>query len=351
MHASEASPEPAVLGVWAVWFLAVVGLVALFVATGVIASGPHHGMPGVVREGPLWPLRSWDFAWYRRIAHHGYPPGRVTREDAFFPLWPLLLAALKPLGASFAGAVLAVPASAAAFLAVTALAPEPRRAAVALACMPGSFSLALLYPDALAIAAAAGACLLAGRGRPVAGGALAMVAAVARPSGFLVAIPLWVLGARTHGRGRASVAACLPVAAAAAVHGYLWHKTGHVLAFVEAQRKWGRGHLQRLVTSVLDVPRTDHLQTLAELAIAIFACWLCVRLLRRDALPWGIYASAVVLLSLSSGSYQSIGRQALLAFPLVWAAADAVRGRERLAVALAVAVNIGLIAAIPWMAP
>src|SRR3954447_19490388 len=175
-----------VLAVWAIWLAAVTGLVALAVATGAIASGAHHGMPGVAREGPLWPLRSWDFAWYRQIAEHGYPAGRVAKEDAFFPLWPLLLAALRPLGSSLAAALLAVPASALAFLGVARLAPDPRRAAVALACLPGSFALALLYPDGLALACAAGACVLAMRGRAAPAGLLGALAAVARPNGFLV---------------------------------------------------------------------------------------------------------------------------------------------------------------------
>src|SRR4051812_34278693 len=86
--------------VWAVWLAAVVGAVLLLVATGVIASGPHHGMPGVVREGAWWPLRSWDAAWYERIAAAGYPADRVAREDAFFPLWPGVLWVGGRLGAA-----------------------------------------------------------------------------------------------------------------------------------------------------------------------------------------------------------------------------------------------------------
>jgi hypothetical protein len=348
MLTRERSTTRAVLGIWALWLAATVGLVALLVATGAIASGPHHGMPGVVREGPLWPLRSWDAAWYESIAEHGYPAGRVGREDAFFPLWPLLLHALSPLGSSLAGAVLAVPASAAAFLGVTALAPDRRRAAVALACLPGSFALALLYPDGLALAAAAWACVLARRERPLAGGLCGALAALSRPNGVLVAIPL-VLLARG---GRARLAAGLPpVLAAAAVHVYLWRRSGDPLAFVHAQQRWGRGHLQGLVTSLVDVPSTGHVQTLVEAAIALVLVGLAWRLVRDAPAPWGLYAAAVLLLSLGSGSYQSIGRQALLAFPLAWAAAAAARGHERLAIGLGVAVNAGLIAALPLMAP
>ncbi len=350
--ATRAFDARGVLVVWAVWAAGTAGLVALAVATGAIASGPHHGMPGVARDGPLWPLRSWDFAWYRQIARHGYPAGRVAREDAFFPLWPLLLAALRPLGSSLAGAVIAVPASALAFLGVARLAPEPRRAAVALACLPGSFALLLLYPDGLALAAAAGACILATRGRTVPAGLLAAVAAVARPNGFLVAIPLAVLLWRRRGAGPALVASALPLAAAVAVHVYLWRHTGHLLAFRDAQRAWGREGPSGLVTSVLDVRSTHHVQTLGELALAVVAVVLCAWLFRHgQATPWGWFAAAVLGLSLVSGSYQSIGRQALFAFPLAFAASGIARGRERLLLPLGIAVNVALVLALPLMAP
>jgi hypothetical protein len=350
--AREAFDVRAVLGVWALWLAGTAGVLAVAVATGAIASGPHHGMPGVVRDGPLWPLRSWDFAWYRQIADHGYPAGRVSKEDAFFPLWPALLAALRPLGSSLAGAVVAVPASALAFLGVARLAPQPRRAAVALACLPGSFALLLLYPDGLALAAAAGGCVLATRNRAVPAGLLAAVAAVARPNGFLVAIPLAVLLWRRRGAGPAVAAASLPVIAAAAVHAYLWRHTGHLLAFRDAQRAWGRDGPTGLVTSVLDVPSTHHVQTLVELALAVVAVGLCAWLFRHgQASPWGWFAAAVLALSLLSGSYQSIGRQALFAFPLAFAAAGFARGRERLLIPLGIAVNVGLILALPFMAP
>src|SRR4051812_8877253 len=279
--AAAAFDARGVLGVWAVWLAGTVALVALAVATGAIASGPHHGMPGVVRDGPLWPLRSWDFAWYRQIAEHGYPGGRVAKEDAFFPLWPLLLAALRPLGSSLAAALVAVPASALAFLGVARLAPDPRRAAVALACLPGSFALVLLYPDGLALAAAAGACVLATRGRAVPAGLLGAVAAAARPNGFLAAIPLFLLLRRRRGAGPALLAAALPLAAAAAVHVYLWRHTGHLLAFRDAQRAWGRDGPSGLVTIVLDVRTTHHLQTLVELALAVVAVVLCAWLFRH----------------------------------------------------------------------
>ena len=342
------------LPIWAAWLVAVVGVVALLVASGLIASEPATGMPGVVRDGLLWPLRSWDAAWYGRIARAGYPDDG-GREWAFFPLWPLLLR-LGP--DSVVGGALAVLASAAAFAGVIA-AREPaepaaaRRTAVALAALPGSFALLLLYPDALALACAAWSTVAVRRGArgQAAAAALAAAAAFLRPNGFLIALPLAWLAWRHGGRGRL-LAAAAPLAALAVWLGYGEAATGG-FAFGEAQSAWGRGHGPwHLATQLADVASTGHVQTLVEAAIAVLALGLLIALrAQRQGVGWVVFAAAVLLVSLGSGSFQSIGRQALYAFPLVWAAADARALRDRRAVALGVAANVGLIAALPLLAP
>ena len=95
------------------------------------------------------------------------------------------------------------------------------------------------------------------------------------------------------------------------------------------------------------------MQTLAEVALGILAVTLCVLLWRRGpgSRAWARYATAVLALSLGSGSWQSIGRQALLAFPLAWAAAAHPALRRRRVVVAGALVNAGLILALPWMAP
>src|SRR5207244_2933054 len=100
------------------------------------------------------------------------------------------LLAAGAVWAAWLAAVLGVvvAASGVAFLGVAAASPsgQGRRAALALACWPGSFMLLLAYPDVLALAAAAWAAALVLRGRPFLAGALGAVAAVARPTGFLI---------------------------------------------------------------------------------------------------------------------------------------------------------------------
>src|SRR5205807_419640 len=211
---------------------------AVGVGTGATAD-PHHAWFHF--GGFLWPLFSWDFGWYHSIALRGYPVAHAGREYAFFPLWPLLLSWSGPIATWVVAFVLSLVASAGAFVAVGAANPRRRvwQSAVALACWPGSFALLLAYPDALALAAAAGAAALVWRGRPIPAAVLAALAVAARPNAFLIAIPLAAIA-----RGRSRIywlAVAAPLAVTVAVHAYFWERSGVWDAFVRAQSHWHRG--------------------------------------------------------------------------------------------------------------
>ena len=340
----------AALATWLVWLAAVVGAVALLVASGLIASGPHHGMPGVVREGALWPLRSWDAAWYERIADSGYPAGRVTREDAFFPLWPAVLAAVGRAGA----AALAAAASLAAFLAVARLAPEGRRAVVALACLPGSFALALLYPDGLALAACAWACVLARDGRLAPAGALAAVAAAARPNGFLAALPVAVLALQAGApRGRALLAGG---AGASRSPPRSTSTSGSARASrSRSRRRSGAGAAAIPGTWRRAWPTSPRAGTCRRSPRRPSPCsrwwpapgcsaWAWPD--RGAGSPRRCWCSRWDRGASSRSAGRPCSRSRWRSPPRGWR-----RGRERAAVALGVAANLALIAALPWMAP
>lgn len=314
------------------WLLGVVAVLGVARATGYSAA-PAPGRPG----GFLWPLFAWDYDLYRYVARHGYT-SFPSPTFAFFPVWP---GVLRLGGATLAGSV-ALLASLAAFLGIARLDPDadPFATAVALACWPGSFALALVYPDGLAIAAAAWACVCAARGRTLAAALLGALAAAARPPAVLVAIPLFARSRR---------AALGPVAAAVGVHAYFWARSGVPDAFVRAQAGWGRHGLASRPWLVLGVAacavviaaarrlrplafvaavaflvaRTRSWQTATETlraAVAIPLTFVLVRLGPRYRV-WAWYSAAVLAASLASGSVQSFGRQALLAFPIAWAAA------------------------------
>ena len=377
------------------WAGAVVATVAIGVASGVY----DHSKEGVVGT-TLFPFFSWDFGWYNAIAHHGYPPV-ADRFYAFFPLWPWLLRASGSIPDWQVAGALTVAASGLAFLGVAAGSPagRPRQAALALACWPGSSLLLLAYPDGFALAAAACAAALFLRERPLAAAPVGAVAALLRPNGFLIALPLAFL---SHGRSWTfKLAAAAPVAAAAAVEIFFWERSGRAGAFFHAQRLWGRSgpsgigkwadHVWSLfqahtavialglvagcalvviawrqfgpfwtivVAYACAVPvllaATQSLQGFTDTARCLLILPLVVVLWRMGPRyrPWALFAAVVVLALLGSGLMHSFGRQSLYAFPIFWAIGEgpAWLRRRELAV-LGFAANLGLALLITRFAP
>jgi hypothetical protein len=221
-------------------------------------------------------------------------------------------------------------------------------------------------------------------------GVLGAIAAAARPSGLLVAIPLAAMAARR--RGRFWLAPVMTVAATVAVFAFFWERSGVASAFFRAQANWHHhGPTLGLVHELIAYERVDRLTTAATALVAATLLFLAYRrqrhrvafliaayavcvtylvlaapteLLRAErtlaavVLPivvvlwlkgaryrvWAVYASAVVGVSLLSGSLQGFGRQALLAFPVFWAVADGPPSlRSRPAAALAIAANLVLL--------
>jgi hypothetical protein len=385
--------------VWAVWLTAVLGVVIGGVEAGAI-SDPKHSW--IHYGGALWPLFTWDFGWYHAIAVSSYPHGHGGPFYAFFPLWPLILRASGSIPDWAAAFAVVIAASGLAFLGVAAASPsgQRRRAALALACWPGSFMLLLAYPDALALAAAAWAAALVLRGRPWLAGALGAVAAVARPTGFLIAIPLLLVARGPRAR---AISAGGPLAAAVAVEIYFWQRSGDFLAFFHAQelpiwnrngpsrfskwpghvahafsvhawlliagalvgaivitlvaRRWGRWYAAALayglVTAalLLGAQSTQARIESAVLALAVPILGVLWHLGPRYT-PWALFATAVVAVSFLSGTVTSFARQALFAFPLYWAIADGPRQLRHPLVAVgAVAANVAFALTLAKYAP
>jgi hypothetical protein len=354
-------PYLTVCAIWAVW----AGAVVITVAAG-IAAGAYERSRAVAGV-PLYPFFSWDFGWYDGIARYGYAAA-ADRRYAFFPLWPWLIRASGSVADWKVAGAVALAASAFAFLGIAAGSPagRPRQSALALACWPGSFALLLAYPDGLALAAAAWAAALVLRERPLAAAPLGAAAALLRPNGLLIALPLaWL----ARGRGwRYWLAAAAPVAAGMSVELFFWTRSGHANAFFHAQRLWGRkgpggiGHWASRVWNLVDSHPLPIALLLVGAAVAVVVCWRRFGLLAtigvayvcaaplllaathdlqgfvdsaRCALvlpllfvlwrmgpryrPWAAFATAVVALLLGSGLMQSFGRQSLYAFPIFWA--------------------------------
>ena len=380
-------------GIWLAWAGAVVVTVAIALEAGAYvraASWP---------KTPLFPFFSWDFSWYEGIAQRGYP-AVADAHYAFFPLWPWLLRASGSIADWQLGGAVALAASALAFVGVAAGSParRPVQTGLALACWPGSFALLLAYPDALALAAAAWAAVLVVREAPLAAAPLGAAAALARPNGILIALPLALLA---RGRGAAYwLAAAAPVLAAGAVEGFFWNRSGEANAFFEAQRLWGRRgpsglgtwarHLgdllsaHRILIAVLVVvllvailawrrlgawptligayvcavpfllAGTQSLQGFVDTTRSLLVLPLLVVLWRLGPhyRPWAGFATLVVVLLIGSGLMQSFGRQSLFAFPIFWAVAEGPRWLRYPPLAvLGFAANLGLALLLTHFAP
>jgi mannosyltransferase PIG-V len=301
--------------------------------------------PGAFR--PLFgPLEAWDGVWYRLIALHGYllVPGRQS-DPAFFPLYPLLLKIGAATGVPIfvAGALMSNVLFLATLLAFDALTAElfdrevARRATVLLAVFPTTYVCSMVYPESLVLLAYALTGLFAVRGRWLACAAAAAVAALARPEGILLALP--ILGClvtqwpslRPDQRGRGIGAVLAGPAAAVSFALYLGWALHDPLAWSKAQTAWGRSfRVDGIYDAVAGI--SHQLATRAWPYRDFLGCVVTLALLaaaRRAGAPWAWIGlgAATVLVPLGSGSFESDARFALPALPVYWALAWLCRRR------------------------
>jgi hypothetical protein len=142
----------------------------------------------------------WDSVWYLHIAQQGY--SAVDNTTAFFPLYPLLLAALKPLflgNGVLAGMFISLLACLVAFylfyrfVSIDFGGAVAKRSLLFLAIFPTSFFFQTVYSESLFLALTIG-CLYAARRREfMLAGLLGALATLTRSAGLLLLIPLFMM--------------------------------------------------------------------------------------------------------------------------------------------------------------
>jgi hypothetical protein len=340
---SRALAAPAAALEWArerAWILAWwAGSRAVVLATALVvdAVGPRGYVGHDERTHVFGLLVSWDGHWYKRIAEGGYLllPGRQS-DPAFFPLFAVLLRAGHALGLSYEASGLLVAnvfllVALYAFHALTrALLGEPlaRRATVYIALFPAGYVFSMIYPQSFVLAAICFAGLAGLRGRWAWAAVWAAAAALARPEGAFVALPLLALawqGRRDRApaeNGLAFGAVVAPVAALASYPLYLAYVLHDPFAWSEAQSRWGRQFsLMGIVNASRDLPTAASQSAWVLRDLAALACYLLLLVLARRAgapLAWGLAGLAVVALPAFSGSFNSIARFGLLAPAAFW---------------------------------
>jgi hypothetical protein len=290
----------------------------------------------------------WDGNFYLSIARSGYPQLETAGKGfngtaAFFPLMPLLTRGLHEvtrLSYRASGIAVANVAALGAFCVIWVLFRElvgRDRATVGLALFgfwPASFVLSMVYSDVLLVLFAGAYLLSLRREHWWAAFAFGGLAALARPSGVLVALSGAWAAYEVYRQRRVWlpwVAALGPLIGLALFQLYLWVELGNPVAWATAQeRGWHNGvdfgkTFWSHAFTALHQP-TARIDLVISLVAGIVGVSLVIWMIRiRLPATLTIYAAAVVALAVGSGFGGSIPRFCLDAFPIFLAPAARLR--------------------------
>lgn len=317
--------------------------------------------PGLTAGGVIG---SWDGILWRLVVDEGYPSSLADPEArtlAFFPLYPLVVRAVKaPSGLSSleAGVLVAVATgfvtAAALWFLTRSLADEAAadRATALLCCFPGALAFAMPYSEGLMLALAIPAVAALLRERWILAGVLAGLATAARPNAVAPLVGCCAVAAGVavvrRREWRALAAPVLSVTGVVVFFLFLWRRTGVPLAWFRVQHEvWGErarpGALLTAARAFVDQPwqPTATVQLIGALAaVVLFGLLLAARLPR---LLW-LYAALALVPAAVSLTIMTKPRLVLAAFPLFIGAGVVLR--RPAAFAAATAVSSGLAVAL-----
>lgn len=312
---------------------------AVIVVTAVLVHrfGPLGWIRNVEHAHALGPLQAWDGRWYRMVASSGYllVPGRQS-DPAFFPLYPVLLRGGHALGLGYSTSGLIIAnvgflGALVAFFALTCtLLGEgmARRATAYLAVFPFGYAFSMVYPESIVLALVALAAFAALHRRWGWAAACAAAAALARPEGLFVALPLAVLAWQqrhvlsARARGVAIGAILAPLAAIGSFSLYLGSTLGDPMAWSQAQLSWGRKFSPLGVLHAIEglgaAFAHDHWVLRDVAAVLVYLVLIAAAARAGVSWPWLASGLGIVVLPLFSGSFDSVSRFGLLAPAAFW---------------------------------
>jgi hypothetical protein len=276
----------------------------------------------------LWGV--WDTGWYVGIADGGYAaaPGPSGQANyAFLPLYPLLMRWVgKCVGGSFNGGLvvsnvcLLVACILLFHLVARDEGPETARRAVKyLLLLPAGFVFSGVFAEATFLALVLGAFVAVRRDRLLLAGACGFLAALSRPLGVLLVLPLALLSViEARRRGGLPSPRLLFLLLAPLGLGFfalfLAYRTGDPLAFVHVQAAWGRGLAPPWAVLSWGLHHAEASRRFAAW-MTILTLGIVVASLRRLGAAYGVYSLYSILVPLSTG-LTSMPRYLLAVFPL-----------------------------------
>ncbi len=308
-------------------------------------------------------IGNWDGYWYQLMANHGYPNHVIHGQSTlgFFPLYPMLMAAVMPLtagSAATAGLVISTIGGLIAAILVQEIATEwwdeaaGRRAAVLFCLFPGSVVFSMVYTEGILIPLVIGSLLALGRRRWLLAGVLAAFATAANVTAvpLVLALALGALRAiRQSTRAgkplidrqtlKPLLAPILSVTGIAAFAIYLWRHAGSPTASLTAQRTgWHEKtdvfavvHLVTRLASQISHHHPINLNYVVGLVGVFVVVGGLILLCRRHGrvpIEVMLFTLGVIYLTVTSEYVPPNPRLLITAFPLVIVYARYIDGRR-----------------------
>lgn len=280
------------------------------------------------------PWANFDGGHYLHIAHAGYG----TFEQAFFPLYPLLIGALSflPISPVYIALGISHLALLGGLFFLSALIKRERLRSglwiiLFLLFFPTGFFLVSVYPTSLLFFLVVASMYAIRRGQWFMGGFLGLLASVTHLFGiFLLPFALWEFFKTPTRNWRTGWPVFLIPAGILVYMVYLRHTTGDPMAFAHVQSAFGANRtgtgivllpqvLWRYGKIFLTVSPLTFAYAVAVFEAAVFAFFSILLLLafrRKVRTSYLLYSALVIITPTLTGTFSSIPRYVLSAFPL-----------------------------------
>jgi hypothetical protein len=303
---------------------------------------------------------AWDSGWYFDIAQRGYYWSASGQSSlAFFPLYPMLMRALAwPFGGGdralwISGIVLAYLCLLLGLTVLHRLTDEhfggrevARRTVLYVAVFPFAYFFTQVYTESLFLLTSVSAVAAAFGTRWGWAGVFGGLAALTRPNGILIVVPLGLLALAGRPRlgelARRTAALSLVPLAFAAFCAFAYHLSGDPLGWLRAQAQWGYSvgnrpwvELMRLVDGLernglysyfFSDPLAPYYFLHGVVALVFVA--LTPSVFRVLGLELGAYVAVSLYVPLSGNALEGIGRYAATLFPVFVLLGSVVRSRR-----------------------
>jgi hypothetical protein len=311
--------------------LVVAGLVAIALLP---IGGRHLDLLPHLPVLDMW--TQWDAQHYLDIALRGYDlPAQPESNIAFFPLYPLLIRIVlivigrtDPETGALVGLVISNVALFGALLYLSALVARDfslsvaRRAVLYVLVFPTTLFLSSVYAEPVFLAAAVASLYHARAGEWGRSGIAGALAALTRPFGVLLLVPIGIELYRQRARPRSWLALVGPPIGLALFIGYLWWLFDDPNAYFRAGETWGREfHAPwEVLHGYVQGPLKGFDWTYSWLDLLSIGAMIAVLIagLRLVPASYSAYSAAGLIFAMSSGiAWFSAARHALALFPLL----------------------------------